>query len=106
GRNSKQIWQYSAARIDLVAGSMDRPIGIGEKRIPKAVPLPSSGPDATPTVVRTDVSGPVVRRSPDGRSAFAWVSLQQYTDEAQLGTETFGWRIELDGDGSVAAAQG
>jgi hypothetical protein len=103
GRRTPQAWDYSAARIDVVAGSIGRLTVLGNKRLPKPPSQPSPSPGATPLPVRTDLFGPVVRRSPDGRSAVAWVSLQQHT-ESELRAETFGWRITLDADGLIAAA--
>jgi hypothetical protein len=106
GARSGQAWRYSAARIDLVAGTIGRLTALGEKRIPRPPAQPSPAPGATPLPVRTELYGPIVRRSPDGRSAFAWAWLQQSTDEQQLRAESFGWRIALDATGEITGTDG
>ncbi len=98
-----RIWSFSAARIDIVNGSIGPAMPIDQKRMPDPPPTPSVGPGQTPNPVQTDVSGPMVRRSPDGRTAFVWATIQQYNQDVQLSVETFGWRLELAGDGSPSS---
>jgi hypothetical protein len=107
GERTGTVWSYTARRIDLVAGSIGPPTSLGRRNVPPAAasPAPSASqlPGATPLQVYTDVYGPVVRRSPDGRLAFVWSTIQQYTDNATLSIESFGWRVELGADGAVDA---
>ncbi len=105
GVRSGRTWSYSAARIDLDRGEVGPAIPIGGKQMPAPPPTPSVAPGETPNPVQTDVYGPLVRRSPDGRTAFVWATLQQYNQDRTLAVDTFGWRIDLDGAGSPMSSE-
>jgi len=103
-------WSYVATTIDLTGRQANGrigdavPLGRQEAPIPSPSALPSVASDGSAVQVQTDVYGPLVRRSPDGRHAFVWTTLQQYTQDTQLLTEVEGWVLDLAADGTVSAS--
>jgi hypothetical protein len=104
GHRSRTGWDYAAWRIDLAGQSIGPELPIGHVDLPGRPALPTPAPGATPPVVHTNVSGPTVRRSPDGRLAFVWETTYQGTDESMLSTTVRGWRISLDANGEPVSA--
>jgi hypothetical protein len=104
GQRERGGWSFEATSIDLASATVVGTTTLGRKDVPKPgpSPLPSTASDGTPTLLQTDVYGPQIRRSPDGRHALVWTTLQQYTQDASLLTEVFGWSVALDADGNVA----
>jgi len=106
GTRSDTGWDFSIAKLDLVEGTVGKPTRLGRQALPlpgaSNAPTASPLPGATPTTVYTDVYGPVVRLSPDGQLAFAWTTMQQYTENEQLSMTTFGWRVQVEGSGIAA----
>ena len=106
GQRDRGGWSFVAISIDLATGKVVGTSALGRKETPKPGPsaLPSTASDGTPTQLQTDVYGPLVRRSPDGRHALVWTTLQQYTQDTSLLTDVFGWSVELDADGNVTGS--
>jgi hypothetical protein len=103
GQRQGSGWIYTATPFDLETGRAGTTSTLGRKETPKPGPsaLPSFASDGTATQLQTDVYGPQIRRSPDGRHAFVLTTLQQYTQDAVLLTDVFGWSVELASDGTV-----
>ena len=106
GQRERGGWSFVATSIDLATGTVLGTTPLGRKEMPKPGPsaLPSTASDGTPTQLQTDVYGPQIRRSPDGRHALVWTTLQQYTQDTSLLTEVFGWSVGLDSGGNVVGS--
>jgi hypothetical protein len=106
GQRQGSGWSYSATSVELATGKVVGTTTLGRKEIPIPSPsaLPSTASDGSAVQVQTDVYGPQIRRSPDGRHALVWTTLQQNTQDAMLLTDVFGWSVALDGNGNVAAS--
>lgn len=107
GVPSATEWTYSITTVDLVDPSLGPLLELGRQTIPQR-PTPSASPEPGIGDPSFDppawVSGPYVRRSPDGASAFAWASLQPATQDTFIPPIPVGWRVQLPPGAALAAS--
>ncbi len=96
-------WDLRIARVDLRTGLVSNALGLGRIESNAAPGAPSSDPSpgtVSSQPLQIDLSGPSIRRSPDGRTAFVWTTSALTGPGVVPEPRVTGWRVDLAPDGT------